>query len=111
MTYEEQKQQKIDEAIKQKIKRLDKTSASILVSWAINNAVNTISEKDKEEFVFNSLIERIKERYPFFIDLYRDWMLENVIEVDGKDIKQWNEKKQELYNQDSKLEEVKRENI
>jgi hypothetical protein len=65
------------------MKRLDKTSNSILISWAINNAVNTISDQDKANADSWETIEKaIRHRYPFFIELYQEWMLENAVEVE-----------------------------
>lgn len=68
----------IAKRFKEKMARLDKTANSILVSWAINNATNTLREEDKKNWKAAKL--QIEERYPFFIDLYRDWMIDNMIE-------------------------------
>jgi hypothetical protein len=73
------RQQKIDEAVNQKNKRQTKTEKSIQVSWAINNAVNSFSEKEKQQ-PFEKRIELIKERYPEFLLLYHAWMLDNLPE-------------------------------
>ena len=40
-------QTKIEERIKEKDARQDKTSLSILISWALNAALNTLSEEEK----------------------------------------------------------------
>jgi len=66
----------IKKRFEEKMKRLDKTSLSILISWAINNAVNSLPEETKKKW--GAVKNKIEERYPYFIDLYRSWMLENM---------------------------------
>ena len=75
-----QEQKKIERMFKEKMNRWDKTSSSILICWAINNAVNSLSEADKTnvEHGWEFLRKQIKRRYPFFIELYKEWMIENM---------------------------------
>ena len=93
-------QERIEKAIKDKNKRLDKTAASILVSWAINNAVNSLAEIDK----IKDWKEMVRERYPFFIDLYRTWMIDNGPIEDGDT--RIGEKWQEEYAKRSEIDEI-----
>jgi len=72
----------IKKRFEEKMKRLDKTSNSILISWAINNAVQMISEEQKETLDEDALMGGIRTFYPKFIELYREWMLENAVEVE-----------------------------
>jgi hypothetical protein len=102
MTNEQIRQNKIDEAIKNKEKRLDQTSLSILISWAINNATQTLTEKDKADWQ-----TKIAERYQYFIDLYREWMLENA-SIDWEKVES-TRKWQADYDAASKAEEVNAE--
>jgi len=81
----------------EKMKRLDKTSASILISWAINNAVNMLSNEMKDKLRGDNNNYRLKETiqnlYPVFIELYREWMLENMpIEAENGEGKSFNSK-------------------
>ena len=49
---------------------------SISISWAINNAVNSLSEEEKQkDWALRQ--DLIRERYDYFIKLHRDWMFEN----------------------------------
>ena len=74
-------QTKIEERIKEKDARQDKTSLSILISWALNAALNTLSEEEKGKDNWQRLVE---ERHHWFIDKYREFMLENMpIEPNG----------------------------
>ena|SRR3990167_4744657 len=74
-------QTKIEERIKEKDARQDKTSLSILISWALNAALNTLSEEEKGKDNWQKLVE---ERHHWFIDKYREFMLENMpIEPNG----------------------------
>lgn len=75
-SFMDNQQQKIEKAFKEKMKRWDKTSLSILVSWAINNAVNSLPEETKKKW--SAVKNKVEERYPYFIDLYRSWMLDNM---------------------------------
>ena len=73
----------IKKRFEEKMERLNQTSLSILVSWAINNAVNSLSEEDKKNWgdrigKGRNGQELVKERYPFFIELYREWMIDNL---------------------------------
>jgi len=65
----------IKKRFEEKMRRLDKTSLSILISWAINNATNFLPEElkgTKKGFI------QIQKWYPEFINEYRSWMLENM---------------------------------
>jgi hypothetical protein len=97
-------QEKIDQAVKQKQKRYDQTSASILVSWATNCAVEIASKKDLDrEMMENEIISW----RGWFIDSYRSWMLENgPIEPD---ITELGNKWQENYNERSETEKINEE--
>jgi len=70
-----EKQQRITEAIKKKEKRFNRQELSINISWSINNAVNFLPEKLKGT---DEGLEMVKKWYPKFLELYRDWMLENM---------------------------------
>jgi len=109
----DEKQKRIEEAIANKNVRQDKTSDSILVSWAINNAVATLSEKDKDGD-WNKVEDMIKGRYPFFIELRDQWFNSQALvkaketmkgltdeQLDKID-KDWQEK----YNEASGVQEV-----
>lgn len=109
----DEKQKRIEEAIANKNVRQDKTSDSILVSWAINNAVNTLSE-DEKSGGFNMMREHIETRYPFFIELRDQWFNSQALvkaketmkgltdeQLDKID-KDWQEK----YNEASGVQEV-----
>jgi len=112
MSYEQDRQKKIDAAVKNKERRLSKQELSIQICWAINNAVNTLTPTDKKDWQKN-----VKERYQWFLDEYRAWMIDNlpqdVIEVTDTPLPSsakgittnWDEKKQELYNEASKQDE------
>ena len=82
-------QTKIEERIKEKDARQDKTSLSILISWALNAALNTLSEeerggKSEEEKGKDNWQRLVEERHHWFIDKYREFMLENMpIEPNG----------------------------
>lgn len=104
-------QEKIDQAVKAKQKRYDQTSASILISWAINNAVQTIVH-DMPEQHWDWAKEQIKERYQFFIELYKEWMAENGPEEDKTDEeceKFWSEVDQKNYNERSEISSINEE--
>jgi len=70
--YKTDRDKRIEKMHDEKMKRYDKTSESILVSWAINNAVNSLCPPDEWE----ETKRFIQERYPFFIDLYEKLMAE-----------------------------------
>lgn len=72
---EKEKQERIDKAIKKKELHWNQQSLSILVSWSINCAIASLSEKDKKK---KNWFQLIKKRYPKFIDEYRNWMVENM---------------------------------
>jgi len=74
MAFETQ-EQKIMRMHKAKLARWDKTALSIQISWAINNASAFVPEKLKGTKKGFSLI---KKWYPSFLDLYRDWMMDNL---------------------------------
>jgi len=67
----------IKKRFEEKLKRYDKTALSILVSWAINNVVASLSESEKEK-KWAIRFKLIQKRYSDFIDEYRAWMLENM---------------------------------
>ena len=76
MNYEQERQKKIDEAIKKKEIRQTKTEKNIQFCWSVNNASAFVPEKlkgTKEGF------ELIKKYQPKFIGLYRDWAIENIV--------------------------------
>ncbi len=75
MNYEQIKQKKIDEAIKNKEKRYTKTELSINISWAINNANAFMPEHLKGTARGFKMIQKW---YPRFIEEYRNWLLENL---------------------------------
>jgi len=77
-------QKRIEENIRRKELREQKTNLSIQISWAINNAVNFVPEKLKGKKEGFNLV---KKWFPKFIDLYREWMMENIPTelLDGKD--------------------------
>lgn len=109
MTIKEQ-QEKIDQAVKAKQKRYDKTSASILVSWATNCAVNMVTHgpdgMTREEKEGDIIIWR-----DWFIESYRSWMLENApeaMENASADTEMGN-KWQEIYNKRSEIDEINSE--
>ena len=83
--------------------RMDKTSKSILISWAINNAVNSLGGYHNSDD-WELYKERVKERYPFFIELYREWMKKP---VNGNE--KWDSVKQEWYNKEAEIEEINKE--
>jgi len=66
----------IAKRFKEKMARIDKTSQSILTSWATNCAIATLSETNKNNFG-EELLAEIKTRRDIFIDMYREWMLDN----------------------------------
>lgn len=76
-------QKRIEENIRRKELREQKTNLSIQISWAINNAVNFVPEKLKGKKEGFNLV---KKWFPKFIDLYREWMMENIPTelLDGK---------------------------
>ena len=71
----EEKNKRIDEAIKKKEFRQTKTELNINFSWAVNNANNFLKQKDKGTAKGFRLI---KKWYPKFIELYREWAIENI---------------------------------
>lgn len=84
-----------------KMKRYDKTSESILVSWAINNAVNSLPEGIKNLSEWDNYKEFIRIRYPFFIELYKEYFA-------GKPLSDWDiENGQEKYDTLSEEMEIK----
>ena len=82
----ETQQQRINRAIKNKEMRQDKTSQSILISWAINNAVHTLPEKGKENWDATKF--QIEARYNYFIELYRSWMIDNMLTIEKEEAKE-----------------------
>ena len=97
-------QERIEKAIKDKNKRLDKTAASILVSWATNCAVEIASQRalSREDTQRDIIIWR-----EWFINSYKEWMLENG-PIDGGDTRlgeQW----QEEYAKMSEIESINEE--
>lgn len=91
---EKDKQKHIQEAIKNKEKRLTKTELSIQISWAINNASNFLPQDLKGT---QKGFKMIKKWYPEFIELYREWMLDNM------------PKPEELYPQQTYIQEKETE--
>ena len=77
-SFEQIRQEKIDKAVKNKERHYTKTELSILVSWAINNAVNTLPKTANKEHWGEDMKKAIIERYPWFIELYREWMMDNL---------------------------------
>lgn len=77
MAYEKNRQQKIDEAIAKKEIRQTRTEKSINISWSINCALAFMPEelKGTEEGY-----EFVKIWYQRFMDIYREWMIENMPE-------------------------------
>ncbi|MHA1400069.1 MAG: hypothetical protein ACTSQE_06955 [Candidatus Heimdallarchaeaceae archaeon] len=71
-----EQQKRIEKAVQAKHKHWTKTELSIMISWSINNAVNSLSEEEKsKDWALRQ--DLIRERYDFFIKLHRDWMFEN----------------------------------
>jgi len=97
-----EKQQRITEAIKKKEKRFNRQELSINISWSINNAVNFLPEKLKGT---DEGLEMVKKWYPKFLELYREWMMENMPR-DERDIKRI---KLEENLEELEVEEMKRE--
>ena len=77
-TYEQiqkETQERIDKRIKQKDFRQTKTELNINFSWAVNNATNFLKQKDRGTAKGFRLV---KKWYPKFIELYREWAMENI---------------------------------
>ena len=71
-----EQQKRIDKAVQAKHKHWSRTELSILVSWSINSAINSLSEEEKSmDWALRE--DLINERYPRFIKLHRRWMEEN----------------------------------
>ena len=71
-----EQQKRIEKAVQAKHKHWSRTELSISISWAINNAVNSLSEEEKQkDWALRQ--DLIRERYDYFIKLHRDWMFEN----------------------------------
>jgi len=100
----------IKKRFEEKMARMDKTSASILVSWAINNAVASLSEMEKINNDWKAVSKIIKERYPFFIEEYRDWFFQQEVEktkaLTDEQIKKIDEDWQKKYDEDSQLDDI-----
>lgn len=77
MNYEEQKQKRIEELVKKKEIRFSRTELNIEISWSINCAVASLSDTEKEKS-WRKKIGLIKKRYPDFIEIKRDYLLENM---------------------------------
>lgn len=71
----DEKQTNINKAIKKKEFRQTKTELNINFSWAVNNANAFLEEKYKGT---NKGFQLIKKWYPKFIELYREWAVENI---------------------------------
>jgi hypothetical protein len=115
----------IKQRFEEKMRRLDRTSQSILISWAINNAVQLMTEKSKESLTPKELKDWLRNAYPVFIDLYTEWMEENSPGITAnpppleklnltqeeltKKGKEWNEELQEKYNEMSEQTEQDRQ--
>ena len=65
----------IKKRFEEKMKRLDRTSLSILGSWALNCAVASMSELDKKK---PDWFETVQARRNMFVEEYRSWMLDNM---------------------------------
>ena len=76
----------------------EQTSKSINISWAINCSLNTLTEKDKESWLQVQAL--IKERYPLFMEIHSKEMSKPV-----EATQLWESKKQEIYNQNAKVED------
>ena len=111
-----EKQERIDKAIKRKEFRETRQQTSISISWAINNAVNSLSENEKGK-TWGRRLRLIKNRKDYFLDIYREYMLENMpIEIiepvkltkqDFAEAKREAPKLQALQNQAEELKEEK----
>ena len=72
----------IAKRFQEKMNRLDKTSLSILISWSINAALDTLSEEERGGNKWQKLVE---ERKDWFIGKYREFMMENMpVEPNGE---------------------------
>jgi len=71
-----EQQKRIEKAVQAKHKHWTKTELSISIAWAINNAVNSLSEEEKsKDWALRQ--DLIRERYDYFIKTHRAWMFEN----------------------------------
>jgi len=78
-TYEEiqkEVQARIDKQVKKKEFRQTKTELNINFSWAVNNSTASLTEEDKKDWT--KAKRKIKRRFPWFIQLYRGWAIENI---------------------------------
>ena len=79
--FEEQKQKKIDAAIKAKVKRMATQQISINTSWSINCALNSLTEKEKADW--GPAREKIKERSGWFRELHQQIVDEEELNQDA----------------------------
>ena len=77
MGYTENRQDKIDKAIKAKNTRMNKTEMSIGFRWAVNCAVATLTDGDKNA-IKNGDFDFLKNRAEKFMEWDREYMLENM---------------------------------
>lgn len=71
----DEKQKRIDVAIKNKEVRQSKTEMSIGFRWAVNCAINFLPEKEKGT---SAGFKKVEKWYPKFMDLDRNYMIENM---------------------------------
>lgn len=71
------KQNRINEAIKKKELRFTEQKLSINNAWAINCTIASMSEKEKE-LPWEERFTLITDRYQSFIDEHRIWLLDNL---------------------------------
>ena len=77
MNYEEERQKKIEEAIKNKELRFSKTEVNIEISWSINCVIASFSFIEKL-LPWKKRFGLMEKRYQDIIDLKRSYLLENM---------------------------------
>lgn len=102
MTYEEN-QKLIQQNVEDKKKREEHTQKSILVSWAINNAVNCLGTIKRATTDEVKQYEGSLEKWAnYFISLYKKMMKEQ-----GEDKSLW----QKLHNEESQRDDDIQQNL
>ena len=71
-----EQQKRIEKAVQAKHRHWSRPELSILISWATNCSLASLSGVEKKKD-WGILQEIIRERKDFFINLHRDWMFEN----------------------------------
>ena len=73
-------QKNIEKNVANKEKRYNKTELSIAVRWSTNCAIQMLTEEQKKDWKIEDLFYKIGQLRDKFIEMDREWMMDNMSE-------------------------------